>query len=86
VNGEEPYRIAVFIQVLSHNPEAVGMSCLAFSILSVGSIPGDIPYALSVRDVPLVGPARPLARGSTYIYFIEAPLCLMVSKIDLVSL
>jgi hypothetical protein len=34
----------------------------AFSVSAVGDVTRDIPCALSVRDVPSVGPASPLAK------------------------
>jgi hypothetical protein len=41
----------------------VGTPSLAFSFLYTSSVFGDIPYALSIHDVPSVGPTGPLARG-----------------------
>jgi hypothetical protein len=39
------------------------MMSLVFSVLFVNNVSVDIPCALSLRDVPSVGLARPLARG-----------------------
>jgi hypothetical protein len=52
--------------------------------------PRDIPYALSIHDVPLCGTNRAASQeistgGSPDKYLIEMSLCLIMSKTDLVS-
>jgi hypothetical protein len=64
VSGEGFYLVAGSIRVpFSQDLGAIGTPCLALSVLSVGDVPRDIPCVLSARDIPLVGPNRPLARG-----------------------
>jgi hypothetical protein len=36
---------------ITQDLRSIGMPCLAFSISFEGSIPGDIPYGLSIHDV-----------------------------------
>jgi hypothetical protein len=90
-SGKRLRPITGSVWVPLQQPGNVGMPCLAISVLSMGDLPVDIPYVLAICDVFFRVTHRGASQGiSTWgsrdRYFIEVLLCLMMSKIDLLSL
>jgi hypothetical protein len=51
------------LRVPSQDLRVVSSSCLVIFVSSVNNVLGDIPYVLSLHDVPSMGLARLLVRG-----------------------